>query len=372
MHSPESTGLTARLTAPLTAIGDLFAWPLKASHYLELVNPLWTTHALQARVEAVWDETRDARTLTLRPGRNWRGHRAGQHVRLGVPIDGKHYTRTYSIASAPERDDGCIAVTVKAVAGGRMSHHLVRNVKVGDYLPLGLPQGDFRLPDAGHLQPLFITAGSGITPVMSMLRSLVAQERLPDTVHVHYAPHAYDVIFGRELDALADQHPRYRLHVVHTRELGAARSGERHFSAAQLDELVPDWRARESWACGPQALLDAVEGHWRDAGLARRLHAERFRAPLARLDGEARGGTVRFTAAGTSAVADGATPLLRIAEDAGLNPQHGCRMGICHTCPRKLVSGQVRDLRTGAVHGEPGENVLICVNAPAGDCAIEL
>jgi ferredoxin-NADP reductase len=360
------------LAATLARVTDLFAWPLQASHYLELVNPLWTTHSLQARVESVWDETRDARTLTLRPGRNWRGHRAGQHVRLGVPIGGRHYTRTYSIASAPERDDGCIAVTVKAVAGGRMSHHLVRNVAVGAYLPLGLPQGEFYLPDAQPVKPLFITAGSGITPVMSMLRSLIAQERLPDTAHVHYAPHAYDVIFGNELRALAARHPRYRLHLVYTRELGEARSHERHFTPAQLAERVPDWREREGYACGPQALLDAVERHWQAAGRARHLHVERFRAPLAKLDGAAAGGVVRFAAAGKTVAADGVTPLLRVAEDAGLNPAHGCRMGICHTCPRTLLAGQVRDLRTGQVHGEAGEKVLICVNAAAGDCELDL
>src|SRR3982751_119589 len=87
-------------------VSDAFAWPLAASHYLELLNPLWSTHALTARVEAVWDETADARTLTLRPGRNWRCHRAGQHIRVGLAIDGKANTRTYSISSAPERDDG--------------------------------------------------------------------------------------------------------------------------------------------------------------------------------------------------------------------------------------------------------------------------
>jgi ferredoxin-NADP reductase len=366
------TQTTSGIAARLTALTDLFAWPLRTSHYLELVNPLWTTHALQARVEQVWDETRDARTLTLRPGRNWRGHRPGQHLRVGVPIGGRHYTRTYSIASAPERDDGRIAITVKAVENGRMSRHLVREVKVGDYLPIGLPQGEFYLPDAQHLKPLFITAGSGITPVMSMLRSLVAQERLPDTVHVHYAPHAYDVIFGAELKALAEKHPRYRLRLVQTRELGEARSTEQHFSAAQLDELVPDWRSRDAYACGPQALLDAIEAHWQAAGLSRRLRTERFRAPLAKADPDARGGQVSFTVAGTRVQADAVTPLLRVAEDAGLNPKHGCRMGICHTCPRKLLSGQVRDLRTGAVHGEPGEDVLICVSAAAGDCQIEL
>jgi len=368
---PSSIAATP-LASKIGAIADLFAWPLKTSHYLELVNPLWTSHTLQARVEAVWDETRDARTLTLRPGRNWRGHRAGQHVRLGVPIGGQHHTRTYSISSAPQRADGCITVTVKAVAGGRVSHHLVRDVKVGDYLPLGLPQGEFHLPDAQPVKPLFVTAGSGITPVMSMLQDLIAQERLPDTVHVHYAPHAYDVIFGAALEELAERHPQYLLHVVYTRDLGETRSHERHFSAAQLANLVPDWRERECYACGPQELLDSVEAHWQQAGLARRLHTERFRAPLARLDGAAVGGSVRFAAAGRTLQADGATPLLRVAEDAGLNPAHGCRMGICHTCPRKLLSGQVRDLRTGQVHGEAGEKVLICVNAAAGDCEIDL
>ena len=363
---------TRSLSERLTAVTDLFAWPLKTSHYLELVNPLWTTHSLQARVEHVWDETRDARTLTLRPGRNWRGHRPGQHLRVGVPIAGKHYTRTYSISSAPERDDGCITITVKAIEGGRMSRHLVRDVKVGDYLPLGLPQGEFYLPDAQPVKPLFITAGSGITPVMSMLRSLIAQERLPDTMHVHYAPHAYDVLFGQELRELAAKHPRYQLHLVYTRELGETRSAERHFAPAQLDTLAPDWREREVYACGPQALLDAVEAHWAAAGRSRHLHTERFRAALAKADPSARGGAVRFATAGTTARADANTPLLRVAEDAGLNPKHGCRMGICHTCPRKLLSGQVRDLRTGQVHGEAGDDVLICVSAAAGDCTIEL
>ncbi len=356
----------------ITAITDLFAWPLKTSHYLELVNPLWTTHSLQARVAQVWDETRDARTLTLLPGRNWRGHRAGQHVRLGVAIDGRHFTRTYSISSAPERDDGRITVTVKAINDGRMSRHLVRNVKVGDYLPLGLPQGEFYLPDAQPVKPLFITAGSGITPVMSMLRSLVAQERLPDTVHIHYAPQAYDLIFAKELQALAAEHPRYKLYLMFTRELGEARSSERHFAPPQLAAMVPDWRSREVYACGPQAMLDAIESHWDSADRSRHLHIERFRAPMAKLADGAKGGKVRFSVAGMTVQADGATPLLRIAEDAGLNPPHGCRMGICHTCPRRLLSGQVRDLRTGEVHGEPGEKVMTCVNAAAGDCEIEI
>ena len=81
MQSARSLLGAARSRA--TEVVNLFATPLEASHYVELVNPLWSSHKLQARVEAVWDETSDARTITLRPGRNWRSHRAGQHVRVG-------------------------------------------------------------------------------------------------------------------------------------------------------------------------------------------------------------------------------------------------------------------------------------------------
>ncbi len=220
---PESKAPRRWLTR-LSAISDMFAFPLRTSHYVELVNPLWTTHRMHARVVDVWDETRDARTVTLKPGANWRLHRPGQHIRVGIPVDGRHYTRTYTISSPPERDDGCFTITVKKIDGGRLSHHIVRNLKVGDFIPVGLPQGEFYLPDASPVQPLFITAGSGITPAMSMVRSLIAQERLPDTVHIHYAPHEFDTIFGRELRRLDQAQPHYHLHEVHTRHAPRTRT----------------------------------------------------------------------------------------------------------------------------------------------------
>jgi ferredoxin-NADP reductase len=374
------TQTSHRWLGRFTTLTDAFAWPLRTSHYLELVNPLWTTHALQARVEKVWDETADARTLTLRPGRNWRSHKPGQHLRVGVPIGGMHYTRTYSISSAPEHADGSMpdtfTITVKAIAGGRMSHHLVRNLKPGDYLPIGVPQGDFYLPDANPVEPLFISAGSGITPIMSMLRSLVAQDRLPDTVHLHYAPHAYDVIFGTELRALAEKHPRYRLHLIYTREgdreAQSAMSTSRHFGSEALEQLCPDWRNRDVYACGPQGLLDALETHWDGADLRRQLHTERFRAQVAAAPAEITAGRVRFAASKVEAVSDGIVNLLRLAEDNGLNPPHGCRMGICHGCDTTLKSGCVRDLRTNALLNEVGQTIQICVCAAAGDAELAL
>ena len=368
----QSAAPKASLWSRVEALADHFAYPLRASHYLELVNPLWTSHALHARVEKVWDETRDARTLTLRPGISWRGFRAGQHLRLGVPKDGMHHTRTYTISSPPERDDGCITITVKAIIGGRISHHLVRNVSVGTYLPIGLPHGDFYLPDAQPVKPLFITAGSGITPAMSMLRSLIAQERLPDSVHIHYAPHEFDVIFGKALQEMAQQHSRYHLHQIFTHEYGEQKQTKGYFNAEQLDRLCPDWPEREVYACGPQPLLAALERHFDEAGRARQLHIERFRAEIADIPAEAVGGQVRFVKSGLDVNADASTNLLRVAEDAGMNPVHGCRMGICHTCNTRLVAGCVRDLRTGKIVSEAGSIVQICICATAGDCELDL
>ncbi|MBO6851605.1 MAG: ferredoxin reductase [Marinobacter sp.] len=356
----------------LTGVLDMFAYPLRTSHYVELVNPLWSTHQMQAQVVDVWDETKDARTITLRPGVNWRLNRPGQHVRIGIPIEGRHYTRTYTISSPPERNDDCFTITVKIIDGGRVSRHIVRNIKVGDYLPIGLPQGDFYLPDASPIQPLFITAGSGITPAMSMLRSLVAQQRLPDTVHIHYAPHEFDVIFSKELRQLAADKKQYHLHEVHTQEFGEHKQSQGYFSEEQLTTLCPDWKERDCYACGPPGLLAALESVYEQAGLSRRLHIERFLADFAEVPQDAVGGKVRFARSNLAVDANSETNLLRVAEDAGMNPPHGCRMGICHTCNTRLLSGCVRDLRTGEVLNETGAIVQTCVCAAAGDCELDL
>lgn len=362
----------ARIRQTLSALADLYTYPLRLSHYAELVNPLWTSHQLQARIVGVWDETQDARTLTLKPGRHWRTHRAGQHVRVGVAVEGRQYSRTYSISSPPERRDGKFTITVKAIADGRLSQHLVRRARVGDYLPVGLPQGDFHLPDSTPVKPLFITAGSGITPVMSMLRSLIARKRLPDTVHLHFAPHARDMIFGAELSQMNHTQDNYTLHPLFTRENTPAAPGSAHLRPDLLERLCPDWRERDIYTCGPPALLAAIQAEVDVAGVGSHLHIERFLADFSPTPEEAVGGRVRFAQAGREIDADAATPLLRVAEDAGMNPPHGCRMGICHTCTTQLLSGCVRDLRDNTLINETGSRIQTCICAAAGDCEIDL
>jgi ferredoxin-NADP reductase len=186
---------------------------------------------------------------------------------------------------------------------------------------------------------------------------------IPDVVHMHYAPHAQDVIFGAELRQMQATQRHYQLHRYYTRAVADAASV--HFSAEQLELSCPDWREREVWACGPASLLDAVEAHWARAGLSRQLHVERFHAKVAPLpDDGVKEGRVWFASSGVQAQSDGCANLLRTAEDAGLNPAHGCNT--------TLLKGCVRDLRTGALIAEAGEKVQVCVCAAVGDVELAL
>jgi ferredoxin-NADP reductase len=392
--------LTARpVTAPgsrlrpavlrrLAGVAQWLTTPLLPDDYLALLNPLWSAQELRGRVETVRSETADAATLVIRPGRDWVPHRPGQWVRIGIDIEGVRHWRTYSLSSSPERPDGRITITVKAVPDGFVSDHLVRRTAPGTIVGLARPEGEFVLPEPPPSRLLFLTAGSGITPVRAMLHSLLTgaaaggtprpgdagisprgtasrrndnRREMPDVVLVHSAPTPGDVIFGDELRDLAVRFPNLRLHERHTRREG-------RLKPADLPGLCPDWAERAAWACGPAEMLEEAAAHW--AGLADRLHVEHFRPAVPTATGE--GGHVRFTRSGRETDADGGTPLLTVGEEAGVLMPSGCRMGICHSCVGRLASGRVRDLRTGDVHGEEGDLVQTCVSAAAGPIEIDL
>jgi ferredoxin-NADP reductase len=339
--------------------------PLLPEDYLTYVNPLWATRQPRGRVEAVVAETADAATLWIRPGAGFpRTHVPGQYVRVGVEVDGAIHWRTYSLTSVPGGRDGRFAVTVKAMAGGVVSEQLVHGTPPGTIVRLAPPAGEFVLPEALDEPLLFVTAGSGITPVMGMLRALAADGPLPDVAHVHLSPSRDTAIFGPELRRLARTHDGLALHEHHDDADGL-------FDVAALDERVPDWRGRQAWACGPAGLLEALTDRFERAGIPDRLHLERF-APVVATGPVGEGGTVRFLASGRETPVDGATPILVAGEAAGALLPHGCRMGICHTCVGRLCSGAVRDLRTGELHDTPDELVRTCVSAPAGLVEIDL
>ena len=231
---------------------------------------------------------------------------------------------------------------------------------------LAPPTGKFVLPAELEHPLLFVTAGSGVTPIMGMLRALAHRSGgLPDVAHIHVAPSPEETIFGGDLRALAREHHRYALHEHHDDRDG-------RWDLAELDRRVSDWRKRETWACGPAGLLDALTDRFERGGAPEQLHLERFRpvAPAAGLGGE--GGRVRFLASDKEVEADGTTPLLVAGEQAGALLPHGCRMGICNSCIGRLRSGAVRDLRTGDVQHADDQMVRTCTSAAAGPIEIDL
>jgi stearoyl-CoA 9-desaturase NADPH oxidoreductase len=357
---PSPAGRRVGLRDRVLRLAEFVTTPLLPNDYLDLVDPLRSGADLRGRIEAIHPETRDAATVVIRPGRSWRPHTPGQYVRIGIDVDGVRQWRAYSLTSDLTRDDGCISVTVKAIPGGKVSNHLVHKATPGTIVQLDQAAGEFVLPAQRPDKALFLTAGSGITPVMGMLRN---HPELTDVVLVHSAPTADDVVFGAELRALAAT-GRIRLVEQHTDTAGM-------LDAPAIASLVPDLHERATWACGPVGMLEALEQHWEAAGIADRLYTERFR-PTVLVTGE--GGTVSFAKSGTTLEADGSTPILDAAEEAGVLMPSGCRMGICYGCVLPLREGAVRDLRNGEITtAAPGDGVLIqtCVSAAAGACDID-
>jgi stearoyl-CoA 9-desaturase NADPH oxidoreductase len=349
----------------LRAVRALFT-PLLPDDYLELINPLWSTRELRGRIERIERETADAVTVLIRPGYEWMGHQPGQYLRIGVVVDGIHHWRAYSLTSDPDRPDGWISITPKLVDSGKVSPYFVTRAKPGEIVRLGGVEGTFVLPDPVPEKLLFVSAGSGITPVMSMLRNLDRRGAVSDVVHAHSARTADGVIFNRQLSGLAERNPGFRLHLQLTGQHG-------RMTPQDLDALCPDWREREAFLSGPADMLDAMTEHWEQAGDGDRLHVERFQPIIGQGDGElGEGGTIAFVTSGVEAQSDGTQPILVAGEEAGATLPYGCRMGICHTCVGKLCSGKIRDLRTGEVSGSAGEVVRTCVNAPEGPIEIAL
>ncbi|MGH3553138.1 MAG: ferredoxin reductase [Mycobacterium sp.] len=337
--------------------------PLLPDDYLHLANPLWSARELRGRVLQVRRETHDSATLVIKPGWGFSfDYQPGQYIGIGLLVNGRWRWRSYSLTSSPVTGGRTVTITVKAMPEGFLSAHLVAGVAPGTIVRLAAPQGNFVLPDPAPPAVLFITAGSGITPVMSMLRTLVRRNQITDVIHLHSAPTAADVMFDAELDRLARDHPGYRLRLRATRSQG-------RLDLNRLDAEVPDWRGRQTWACGPEAMLNEAERAWSAAGVNERLHLERFAVSRAAPAGA--GGMVTFAKSGKSTAADAATSLMDAGERVGVQMPFGCRMGICQSCVVGLAEGHVRDLRTGVEH-EPGTRVQTCISAASGDCVLDI
>lgn len=340
--------------------------PLVPDDYLELLNPAWSAKELRGRVEEIRPETDDACTVVVKPFFDWQGHWPGQYLRIGVEIDGIRHWRAYTLTSDPDHPRGLVSITVKRVEEGKLSPWFTNVANHGEIVYLGGAEGTFRIPHPVPERLLMISAGSGITPIWAHVRNLARSNSPAEIRHLHCCRNAEDFIFGEPLRELDRLRSNYQLVEHHSRPGGRIKPED-------LDEVCPDWRERPAFLSGPRDMIDAFKARWESDGDPELLEIERFQ-PIIGGDETAEvgsGGTIRFRVTELEAEADGRTSILEAGEQAGGNLAFGCRMGVCHTCICRLEHGRVRDLRTGRVHGEAGEMIRTCINAPEGHVELD-
>lgn len=337
---------------------DLLTGPHGVDRYTELVDPTLVLGDGRARVVAVRRATPRSVTLTLAPNAAFTAAhrvRAGQHVTVTVEIDGRRHLRCYSPANAEGEEH--LEITVGRHDRGLVSGYLYEHAEPGMVVGLDMAAGDFVLPVTPPERILFVAGGSGITPVMAMLRTLRATGYTGTAALLYYSRTAAEACYADELAAM----PGVRVLHAHSRGDGGdltGRFGPEHVGAALPDpDLV--------YVCGPTALADAVREQHPDAV------TESFTPPQVVVPTEPSGGRIAFTRSGVDAVDTGRN-LLEQAEAAGLSPKHGCRMGICHACTCRKTSGVVMNLTTGAVSSADADDIQICVSVPVGDVEIAL
>ncbi len=351
------------LASPLV---DVLVGPHGIDRYLELVRPDLTVREARAEVVAVRHQTARSVTLTLRPNSAWQGFRAGQFVLFGIEIDGIRRTRTLSPAGSEHGGpEGRLEFTVTTHPQGLVSRYLKSSARSGAVVHLGRAQGAFTLPSPRPERLILISGGSGITPVLAMLRTLCEEGHAGDIGFLHYARTTNDWLYLEEVQGLAREHRNIRVEYRATREGGGRATLE------VLRALGVEIHGACAAVCGPPRLIEAIGALWQSVGGAGPLLTETFMPRSLPGSGGETDALLEFQRSGVR-VRAGRGTLLELAEAAGLRPHFGCRMGICGTCECRKPSGAVRNLLTGDVSRDLEEVIRLCVSAPAGDVVLDL
>ena len=336
---------------------------------LERINPMWVQQYTPARVAAIYNETADTKTFVLAPAKRWQGFAAGQHVNIGIDIDGIRRNRTFSLSSSPIqwRTDSTVALTIKRLPGGLVTNWMHDHLETGAVISLGEAFGDFHIPEPQE-PALYIAGGSGITPVLSQLETMAASDYRAPVTLLYFVRTQADVIAAEKLHALAGRWPAFTLKVYATSETETPQ----FLNDQHLDE-VPGLSARRCYLCGPKGLMDLANDLLYRRGITDdRIHSTFFSAPAASLDTDTLGGAVHFERSNLDVSSEGDAVLLEIAEAAKLSPRYGCRMGICHQCSCRKTSGTVVNRLTGKASGPGEETIQLCVSVPSGPVSIDI
>lgn len=307
------------------------------------------------RIREIRPETPDAYSLILEKPASGFEYLPGQYLTLRVEIDGQKYPRAYSLSSSPYLDTH-LQVTIKRLPGGIVSSYIWQHLRAGDTIEVFPPLGNFTVqPQPGRaIQYVFIAAGSGITPILSMVRSLLFAEPKSRLLLLYGSRDQEHIIFRQKLDELQAQYGE-RIEVLHTlsRPLPGWEGRVGRLSPEWLIEELNRVRRRllpiEAYLCGPSDMMAmAIETLQQQRLPKEKIHTEYFTAPLPEsvvtdlsTPSQEALATIRLDGKTYQVRVKPGQALLHAAQEAGLDPPYACEEGICCTCRAKLFKGQV-------------------------------
>jgi stearoyl-CoA 9-desaturase NADPH oxidoreductase len=373
--------LTSIRTSPwLFPFNDVGFW----TRIAKFINPHYSA-AFGAQIISVRDEATHCKSFVLRVNNRWPGgsfaqlvrdYQPGQHALLRIQIDGRWLTRAFSV-SGINHQARTLTLTIKRSmrkansTNPSVSAWLLANGKRGDRMEIVGLSGQFKLSEAGDQPLLWITAGSGITPIKAMLDALRAAHTDPakpmNVVHIHLCRSPSEFIFADSLQALHAQKLGYQLHVHYSL------TGKR-FEPSNISAICPDLAQRHAFVCGPNGFANACQNNLRSAG-AQGISLESYGFSMAsdhssashqlQLDSKQESAKQLFTVMANQ-------PLLHAIEAQGIAVKFGCRIGICMTCQCTKRSGTVENLRTGVISDAPNQIIQLCTSIARSDLELAI
>jgi ferredoxin-NADP reductase len=334
------------------------------------------SNQVRLKVVEIRNETADVKTFVLRPESGPLAYDAGQSMTLLLPVDGRTLLRTFSIASAPGRGD-TIAMTIKAHPQGVVTRWMHRHLSIGDMIEGQAPRGRFRIADRRTGRLALISAGSGASPLMAMLRHLADTAVDTDVFWLHWARTPADILFAGELAELQNAHSRLKVAIAVTQASPGWFGFIGRPSRQLLAAAAPDLGRREVYCCGPTGFMDEMRLiHAAEGGDRDQFHIEHFGAVAEPVADPSRQSTASFTVQfrGRTFGVRGDETILAAATRQNIVIPCGCASGICGTCRVKLVAGDVAMRHNGGISAEDeaARYILACSSRPVSDIVIEV
>lgn len=336
---------------------------------LSHLSKTWSVNRIKAKVIRIQEESPDVKSFYLEPNGLWKGFLPGQHVNISLKINGRFQTRTFSFSSHPK--EKLLRITIKKIAGGLVTNHIHTYTKIGDIWELGEATGDFLLNKViENDKLLFISGGSGITPILSQLKELSKKNSPSQIKLLYFSKTEKDILFKNELNLLTHSLPNFEvIHFLSEEETLKYNFGI--FNESILKDHVPDFKEHSTFFCGPEPLKRIVFHLYEKENLLDKILSEDFGLFNQKTDDAVELQTVKLLFRAREEEV-GSESILDSLLDKGISLQHGCKSGICNTCACMKSKGRVKNLITGKISDDSREKIKLCVSVAMTEIHLEV